>query len=115
MSDEFHEQFLNAPDTKEALSWLRGGSDQDFRSIGELETNEESVQLVELIYTAGAVLAVEIDEFEHGQNTDSLLIQLPDDAAKRKRILQWAGTIAEQQGLEPESDTGQRYILLTFE
>src|SRR5688572_7455985 len=104
MSDDFVQPYLNAPDTKEALGWLRAGNEQDFRSIGELETNEESLQLIELIYAAGAteVLAVEIDEFPEGQNTGKLVVKLPDDVAKRKRLLEWAGTSAQQQGCEPD-------------
>ncbi len=117
MIDDFVQQFLNAPTTKEALGWLRAGTDEDFRSIGELETNEESISLVELIYNAGAseVLAVEIDEFPEGQNTGKLVVKLPDDSAKRKCILDWAGTISQQQGFDPEPDSGQQYVFLMLD
>jgi hypothetical protein len=117
MSDAFVQDLLNAPGTKEALAWLNGGGEQDFRSIGELETNEESISLVELIYTVGAtkVLAVEIDEFAEGQNTGKLVIQLPDNDVQRQRLFAWAGAVAEQQGLEPEADSGQRYLFLMLD
>jgi hypothetical protein len=110
------ESLRTASDTHEALGWLRGGTEEDFRSIGELETTEESIQLVQLIYQAGAteVLAVEIDRFDEGQNTDTLLIKLPDNREKRHRLLEWAGAVAQQQGFEPEHDTGQSYLVLTL-
>ena len=117
MTEDFIKQFLGASDTQEALGWLRGGSEANFRSIGELETNEESIELVELIYRAGAteVLAVEIDEFTEGQNTGKLVIRLPDTVAQRQRLFEWAGTLAEQQGLDPEPDTGQQYLFLMLD
>ena len=117
MSDEFVQPLLDASDTKEALSWLRAGNERDFRSIGELETNEESISLIELIYRAGAteVFAVEIDEFPEGQNTGKLVVKLPDDTAARRRLFDWAGTIAEQQGFDPEVDSGQQYLFLMLD
>ena len=36
MSDEFCKKFLGDPNTKEVLGWLKGGSGEDFRSLGEL-------------------------------------------------------------------------------
>ena len=43
MSDEFVQQFLDNPETKEALSWLKAGSEEHFRSVGEFGSIEESI------------------------------------------------------------------------
>ncbi len=118
MSDEFVQRFLNAPNTQEAKSWLCGGSESDFRSVGELETNRESIALVQQIYDAGAteVLAVEIDDYPgEGQNTGKLVIKLPDSAEARQRVFAWAGDIAESQGFDAEPDSGQSYVFVMLD
>ncbi|MHC4333566.1 MAG: hypothetical protein ACYSUP_02735 [Planctomycetota bacterium] len=118
MSDEFVQRFLGDPNSREVLNWLRASSEDDFRSLGELETTDESITLVQEIYEAGAVyvLAVEIDEYPEGQNTGKLVIKLPeDDADARKRVFAWAGNVAQQQGFDPEQDSGQSYLFVMLD
>jgi hypothetical protein len=118
MSDEFVQQFLGAPNTREVLEWLRGGAADDFRSLGELGTNEESIAMAQEIYVAGAVevLAVEIDDYPgEGQNTGKLVIKLPDRPDDRKRVFAWGGTMAESQGFDPEVDSGQSYLFVMLD
>lgn len=117
MSDEFVQQFLESPSTKEALAWLQAGSDSDFRSVGESESTEESIALIQQIYDAGAeeVLAVDIDEYPEGQNTGKLVIRLPADPAARERVFAWAGEIAESQGFDAEQDSGQSYVFVMLD
>ncbi len=113
MSDAFVQQFLNAPNTREVLEWLRGAPDGEFRSLGEFGSTEESIALAQDIYDAGAaeVLAVEIDYYEgDGQNTGKLVIKLPDESEARKRVFAWAGANSESHGFGPEPDTGQRFL-----
>ena len=118
MSDAFVERFLDSPNTKEALSWLRAASESDFRSVGEHETTEESIALIEEVYDAGAaeVLAVEIDEYpDEGQNTGKLVIKLPDDTNARQRVFAWVGEIAQSQGFDAEQDSGQSYLFVMLD
>jgi|ERR1700733_472468 hypothetical protein len=117
MSDEFCKKFLRDPNTKEVLGWLKGGSGEDFRSLGELATNEESIALAKEAYDAGAVevFAVEIDEYPEGQNTGKLVLKLPDDPEARQRVCAWCGRIAQEQGFDPEKDTGQSYLFVMLD
>lgn len=114
MTDDFVQRLLNALKSKDALVWLRGGSDRDLRSIAEQESNGKSIELIELIYDIGAVevWAVDIEVFPGGQCTDKLVIRLPDDVRHRKRIFEWAGSISIGQGFAAEPDSGQQYILV---
>ena len=59
--------------------------------------------------------AIEIDEYERGNNTGKLIIELPDDAAARKRVFAWAGKIAREQGFDPEREAGQRYVFVMLD
>jgi hypothetical protein len=92
---------------QQVRDWIR----QENRTLGELG-REESLSLADEIYKAGAahVYAIEIDEYPEGSNTGKLIIELPDDAAARERVLAWAGVIAREQGFDAESDIGQRYV-----
>lgn len=118
MSDEFVQQFLGSPNTREVLKWLGESSETDFRSIGELGSTEESIALANEIYDAGSVevLAVDIDEYpDEGQNSGKLLIKLPKDSDERKRVFARAGQIALSQGFDPEIDSGQSYLFVMLD
>src|SRR4051812_15277553 len=113
MPDEFVQQFLGAPDTREVLEWLRGAAEGELRTLSELGSNEESIALAQEIYDAGAVevLAVEIDDDPgEGQNSGKLVIKLPDRPEDRTRVFAWAAANSESQGFDPEIDRGQRYL-----
>ena len=111
MSDEFCQRLLNDTTSKEVLAWLTGGSKKDLRLLGELETNEESIALAEEIYAAGpkTVMAVEINTALHGQNTGKLVLELSLEKRWRERTFELAEMIAQDQGFDPEKDTGQSY------
>lgn len=96
----------------EALQWLRDVSDASFRNLGEMGTTEESIEYVQRLYDAGAmqVIAVEIYEYELGQNTGHLLVQLPRDAAPRLRVFELEREQAERGGFDGVEDTGQEYL-----
>ena len=118
MSDEFMQSILHDPNKQEALRWLKGGREGDFRSVGELGTNEESIALIQRIYDAGAVevIAVRIDEYPgEGQNTGKLVIKLPDEPELRQGLFALAGGIAQRLGFDPEQDTGQTYLFLMLD
>ena len=116
MSLEEHEKFieklLGKPNKAEALSWLSEASHESFRSVGELESNEVSLNLIQEIYKAGAVevIAVEIDKYpDGGENTGKLVIEMPQQAEARKRVLEWCNKVGEDQGFDPSEDYGQRF------
>ena len=96
---------------------MPGATPKHFRSLGEHDSTEESIALVEELYAAGAakVLAVDIDRDDDGDNTGKLLIELSDDSADRNTVLTIAGKIAESQGFDAESDTGQRHVFVMLD
>jgi hypothetical protein len=118
MSKRFIRERLEDPDSKkaEALSWLEGSAGKN--TLGELSSTGESILLVKEAYDAGAVevLAIEIDEYESGQeNTGKLILKLPSEAELRKRVFQWCADQAEAQGYEGEKDEGQTHIFVSLD
>jgi hypothetical protein len=116
-SDEFVQQFIGAPETKEALVWLGGATRKKPRTLGEDETTADSVQLVEELYAAGAVevLAVEIVRYDEGENSGKLVIELPQNEQDREMVFDIAGKIAESQGFDRGTDNGQKYVFVMLD
>ena len=116
MTLEKHERFVQErlanPNKAEAYSWLDECSDESFRNVGELESNEKSLDLINEIYRAGAVevIAVEIDKYpDGGENTGKLVIVMPEEPEKRRKVLEWCSRISEEQGFAAREDFGQRH------
>jgi hypothetical protein len=42
----------------------------------------------------------------------TLAIELPDDPAKRKEILDWANKWNTELGYKPDKDVGQKWVVL---
>jgi hypothetical protein len=112
--DTFIHKLLDNPNKAEALSWLKDGGEDSFRNLGELDTTEESIALVQHLYDLGAVevLAVEIDTYPEGQNTGKLVITLPDTSEARKKIFAWSSEQAESLGFAPDKDVGQKQLFV---
>lgn len=110
-------------DDPEALQWLRANGQK-----GPLASNrfaaEEALEFVEALYAAGAervVIAADSirdDEQERslgGPYADSLRIQLPADAARRRVLFEIANREMEDEGFDPVTDDGQETILLWWD
>ncbi len=122
MSLEEHERFVQEllanPNKAEAHSWLDESSDESFRNIGVLESNEKSLDLIQEIYRAGAVevIAVEIDKYpDGGENTGKLVIVMPEGPEERRRVLEWCSKISEEQGFATHEDFGQRHEFIMLD
>ena len=112
----FCEALISKANAREAREWLLHGRKRGF-TLGELDSTEKSLALVEKAYASGAVrvTAVEIDDYPDmggHQNTGKLVIELPDTPSKRAKVLAWASKIAEEQGFDSLSDTGERYVFV---
>ena len=113
---EQHQQFirdrLEDPDSQkaEALAWLQDSDGKN--TLGELGSTQESIDVVRAIYAAGAerVLAVEIDDYDGGQNSGKLMIELPQGEALRQPVFEWHGRQAESMGFDAEPDIGQSHL-----
>lgn len=101
-----------ASDKAEALAWLKGASETSFRNLGELETTEESIALVQDLYDRGAieVLACKIDIYPDGQNSGYLLIRLPSDAIIRAQLFEADRMLAGRLALDGTKDVGQEWL-----
>jgi hypothetical protein len=113
MTDRLAPEQIIAPNTREALSWLQGTSEADYRSLSFDKSNEESITWVQEAYDAGAakVFAVGIQPYEWNQrrSVENVLIKLPTDARLRSQVMDWLG----RQYKKPDDraqDYGQSYI-----
>ena len=117
--DEQMRGLLRKKDRVEALGWLTSSPPGVSRGVGEM-CDEDSVALVRKLYKWGVteVIAVEIgiSPNRRFESTDTLIVVLPDDAAVRKRVLDWNNKRSEKMGYEAiEEDRGQRYVLVWFD
>lgn len=107
-------QLSNNPHKQEALSWLQQTDGKD-RTVGVGDLNEPtSLQMVKDLYQHGAVhvTAIDIDADAHMETTRTLIVEMPQQEAARKRLLQIEAKVAAQGGFDPESDHGQQYFML---
>ena len=110
-------RLLAAPATREVLEWLRSGQ-PGTRILGELRSQDASVELAEAVYGLGAtkVWAVEIDSADpEMEGTSKLIVALPKAKASRARVLKWCGEWAERNGYEAEADTGQAQVFVMLD
>ncbi len=111
------QRMLSAPETKEVLGWLKSGQ-SGMRTLGELPDQESSIELAEEVYALGAtkVWAVKIDNYgPDGENTGKLIVSLPKEPRKRKKVFAWCGEWAEQTGYDPEEDVGQEHLFVMLD
>jgi antitoxin component YwqK of YwqJK toxin-antitoxin module len=115
--DEVPLNLLQGQSVREALSWL-SETKQPSRTLGEAMSPDDSLSFIKELYTLGAVAvhAVEIDgTAEKVQNTGRLVIELPVQAARRRKLFKFCGQVARDLGFDPDADTGQRYLLLMLD
>jgi hypothetical protein len=100
--------FLTGPHA-EAVSWLQGGAG---RTLGELQSHDQSLFLVNRFYALGAqsVIAVELDP--DGEGCRHLLIQLPRRDSLRDAIFAFERAGVEDHGFDGTPDEGQEYLFV---
>lgn len=107
----------NDPTAREARSWLQEPGATD-RSLGEFRDTRDALKLVNQLYRRGAsnVTVIEIDGgADEPQNSGRLIVELPDEPAKRKSIFKLIGHLCEQTGHDAEADSRQRFILVMLD
>jgi hypothetical protein len=87
------------------------------------ESTEEALAFVETLYAAGA-LEVWVTgiydedwriEAKGGPYADTLIVHLPPEEEKRLALFEIADEEALREGFAPESDTGQKELLLWWD
>ncbi len=107
-------QLSTTPHKLEALSWLQQADGKD-RMVGDGDLDEPaSLQLIKDLYQRGAVdvTAIDIDADAHMETTQTLIVEMPHQAAAREKLLQIEAKVAAQGGFDPVGDQGQKYFML---
>lgn len=101
-------KYLRKPNRGEALQWLKGDEN---RWLGQM-THEDSLELIENGYKAGAtkIVAVEIED----ETSDRLVVNLPPSGPSRERVFKWHSVVAQKCGWEPNDDWGQNELFVFF-
>lgn len=123
VDDLLYEEKMERLNAAEALSWLQETGELDLRTIsGSNGSDDEwpaevAIQIVQELYSLGAVkiTAIEIegrDQPDAMQYTSTLIIELPQESAKRVSLFAWSAGFARATGWDPPTDEGQKYLLL---
>lgn len=103
----------------EARRWLRNNESESPLASNRFGSTENAVKFVNELYRAGAVEvlvpdeAIEADEFE--VYADSLVVVLPQDPTKRRRVLGICGREAHREGFDLGEDDGSGRIFLWWD
>ena len=116
-NDAYLKKLLSTtPHKQEALSWLQKKDGKE-RLIGE--SNEDmdaptSLRFVQDLYQQGAteVMAIDIGADTHLETTSTLIVKLPQESPKRKKVFQSEAKFARQSGFGAVADEGQEYLML---
>jgi hypothetical protein len=120
-SSRFNDAFCVAaardPESFDAFDWLKdpyGGP----KRLGKLGT-DEGLGLATEIQARGAktVLAAKVHTLkgpEPYQYAEGLVVELPDDLVKRRRVFELYARILRGEGFEPQADTGQKYLYFVW-
>lgn len=115
--DDLINNILTSKDLHEALDWLTETNVPE-RSLGECKYNEESIAIIQSLYSVGAVKiwVFDIDgNPDEEQNSGRLIVELPDNPEKRAELLLKCVEIGDNKCFDPEPDTGQRYTLVMLD
>src|SRR5688500_7318830 len=97
----------------EALEWLGAHTPDSMRVLGERE-RAPAVALVRRFYDDGAVkvFAIDIKDWERGQSSNDLIVELPADPRLRERLFKLQAELVRARGFEGDADEGQQFLLV---
>jgi hypothetical protein len=110
--DEFCKSLMAQGEHADAITWVESPT----HTLGEL-TNAGSKKLVQKLAKLGceSIHACDIETQNADANTGHLVVELPTDAPRRKRILREIVRLAHQQGYEGDPDDGQAYSYIKLD
>jgi len=113
-ADRLCRKLLQEKPHVEALGWARQSKRNDIRTVGE-QSPARSLKIIMRLYDAGAaqVQAVGLERVSGvGETTNTLCVELPHDAEKRKNLLKIEANVAAEGGFDGVFDDGQDYLFL---
>jgi len=120
MSEDYR-HLTGRPDAAEALAWLKEARIPKDRTIsggdGKGWWGNKALAVVQELYDLGAVCvtAVKIEgrvEREKEQTTSTLIVELPEEDAKRAGLFEWQAEFAQKRGWDQTLDNGQDTMLI---
>jgi len=104
------------PNQVEARQWLSTCPAGAIRTLGEMD-GEGTRETVEDGYGAGAqkIIVVGIQADDIGETSDQMIVELPANGPKRRRVFEWANELALQSGFDPQEDWGQEILFIFFD
>jgi hypothetical protein len=116
----FVDSLLEKHNQREARKWLaKKTGDQTARSLGRFKRERDATKFAEALYQAGAVEVIAPDIYRNkarDQFADSLLVQLPKNAAKRQAVRQVCGQLRTRRlgAVQPDGDIGESHLYLSL-
>jgi hypothetical protein len=114
----FVSSLLEKLNRSEARTWLAASAgEKNARSLGGFKRQRDAAKLVEALYKAGAMKVIVPDIYENeagDQFADCLLVHLPKNPAKRKKIRQVCTQLRRRKlgAVQPDEDIGESHIYL---
>ncbi|HEU4388969.1 MAG TPA: hypothetical protein VFV34_14310 [Blastocatellia bacterium] len=111
-TDDLAREELNDPNHAEAREWLRDPSHILFEG-----SREHVVTLVDQFYRDGAVKVwvTGIERIMDADVTATIVVELPDGKASRKKIFDVEASWQKDAGEDPAVDVGQKYLRILLD
>ena len=108
------ESMLKEPNHAEARAWC---DPKNTNHVGFEVSKAEMLKMTNDLYAAGAqkVYITDIMEFGGRMTSACMVVHLPTDPAKRKKVFTTETEIMAQEGGEGSEDVGQKYLMLTLD
>lgn len=107
----------------EAIEWLESNPNPYALAGNRFYSTEDAIAFVEKLYEAGATEVIVTSIYdedwrikaEGGPYADTLIVHLPQDSEKRKKLFEISNDEAVREGFSPERDVGQETLLLWWD
>jgi hypothetical protein len=104
-------EFLGGPHS-EAVAWLQSGA-PGTRTLGEHQSQEESLSLVQRVYALGAQSVIAVGyASDEDDSCRYLLVQLPIRDSDREALFGFERVGVEKHGFDGTVDEGQEYLFI---
>jgi hypothetical protein len=104
----------------EALQWLKNNKNESALASNRFLETENAIRFVKQLYDAGAAKVIVPDdcitpEEPEGPYADALVVTMPKDAAKRKRVFEICAKEIKREGFDPDESTDGDDVFLWWD